>query len=417
MIYVHDAARHPSPQNRSGGPSLPPLAPGTSWIRFGRETLLYNDDDETYGVSAGRASRGARYPRRQVDATRDQLHVVVQHGRLFEQQHPDVPVLHDRGRFLLVQLDPARARQLQSEAETCYGIVPVTADQVVFEDRQPVDTRAPDPVVKALTDKLARSSVETTLKKLASFGSRHATNTGYDAAARFAKDQFEAMGYATALQDVVAGSGRSQSVIASKTSAHPTPDGTIIVAAHLDSINLAGGPSAPAPGADDNASGSAGVLEMARVLGDHDARHELRFILFAAEELGLLGSRHYVSTLTDAERSSIAAVINMDMIGSLNSSTRGVLLEGGAVSKPMIDRLSDAAFTYTELAVETSLHPFASDHVPFIDKRIPAVLTIESADNTNHAIHSAEDTIERIDYELLLDILRMNVAFVAGSQE
>ena len=46
---------------------------------------------------------------------------------------------------------------------------------------------------------------------------------------------------------------------------------------------------------------------------------------------------------------------------------------------------------------------------------IPAVLTIESADNTNHTIHSAEDTIDRIDYDLLLDILRMNVAFVAGS--
>jgi hypothetical protein len=414
MIYVHDAARHRSAHPRSGEPDLPPLTPGTSWVRFGRETLLYNDDDEKYGVAAGRASRGARFPRRQVNATRDQLHVVVQHGRLFEQQHPDVPVLHDRGRFLLVQLDPARARRLQSEAETCYGILPVEADQIVFEEREQLETRAPAPAIEALTARLTRSSVEATLKTLASSGSRHATSAGHEAAVRFAKEQFEAMGYTVSMQDVAVGSGRSRNVIASKARPHSPLTRVVIVAAHLDSINLAGGPTAAAPGADDNASGSAGVLEIARVLQDHPSPHDLRFILFGAEELGLLGSRHYVSTLAAAERSKIAAVVNMDMVGSLNSPSRGVLLEGAAVSSGLIDGLSDAAANYTGLTVETSLHPFASDHVPFIQKGIPAVLTIESADNTNHTIHSAQDTIDRIDYELLLDILRMNVAFIAG---
>lgn len=414
MIYVHDAARHRPAQARGGAQDLPPLAPGTSWIRFGRETILYNDDDERFGVSAGRASRGARYPRRQVDATREQLHIVVQHGRLFEQRHPDVPILHDRGRFLLVQLEPAEARRLQSEAETCYGILPVTADQIVFDERERTAARAPDPTIEALTDRLTRSSVEATLTKLASFGSRHATRAGYEAAARFGIEQFGAMGYTTTVQDVAAGSGKSRSVIASKPRSHPSA-AIVIVAAHLDSINLEGGASAPAPGADDNASGSAGVLEMARVFSDAAARPDVRFVLFAAEELGLLGSRQYVAALPAAERSRIAAVINMDMIGSLNSPSRGVLLEGASVSAAMIDRLSEAAFTYTGLAVETSLHPFASDHVPFIENGIPAVLTIESADNTNHTIHSARDTLDRIDYELLLEILRMNVAFVAGS--
>ena len=58
-----------------------------------------------------RSSRGARYPRRDVDATLEQLHIVVQHGRRFQQQHPTVPVLHDRGRFLLVQMDAEQARE------------------------------------------------------------------------------------------------------------------------------------------------------------------------------------------------------------------------------------------------------------------------------------------------------------------
>jgi Zn-dependent M28 family amino/carboxypeptidase len=105
----------------------------------------------------------------------------------------------------------------------------------------------------------------------------------------------------------------------------------------------------------------------------------------------------------------------MDTIGSLNSPTQSVLLEGAALSQGVIDGLSDAASTYTQLAVETSLHPFASDHVPFIEKGIPAVLTIEGADNTNQTVHSANDTLAKINFEFLLQIVRMNVGFVAGT--
>jgi Zn-dependent M28 family amino/carboxypeptidase len=75
--------------------------------------------------------------------------------------------------------------------------------------------------------------------------------------------------------------------------------------------------------------------------------------------------------------------------------------------------LKEAAATYTRLSVETSLNPFASDHVPFINKGIPAVLTIEGADNTNSRVHSSNDTIDHLKFDLALEILRMNVAFVA----
>jgi Zn-dependent M28 family amino/carboxypeptidase len=103
----------------------------------------------------------------------------------------------------------------------------------------------------------------------------------------------------------------------------------------------------------------------------------------------------------------------MDMIASLNSPTRSVLLEGAPVSQTVIDSLSAAATTYTGLTVETSLNPFASDHVPFIKADIPAVLTIEGADSTNGNIHSANDTPEKLDYDFGLEILRTNIAFIA----
>jgi Zn-dependent M28 family amino/carboxypeptidase len=140
----------------------------------------------------------------------------------------------------------------------------------------------------------------------------------------------------------------------------------------------------------------------------------LRFILFGGEEEGLFGSKHYVAKLSASERARIQAVVNMDMIASLNTSTRSVLLEGATLSQRVINGLKEAAATYTHLTVETSLNPFASDHVPFINKGIPAVLTIEGADNANSRIHSGNDTIDHVESDLAVEILRMNVAFVAS---
>jgi hypothetical protein len=105
----------------------------------------------------------------------------------------------------------------------------------------------------------------------------------------------------------------------------------------------------------------------------------------------------------------------MDMIAVLNTNRPTVLLEGGdPVSKNMIAGLSSAAHTYTKLTVNTSLCPHDSDHVPFIDAAVRSVLTIEGNDDANHNIHSANDTLNHINHDLALEILRMNTAYVAG---
>lgn len=208
--------------------------------------------------------------------------------------------------------------------------------------------------------------------------------------------------------------GLSRNVIAEKSGSAPAGTRrTVLVTAHLDSINTPGGPTAAAPGADDNGSGSAGVLQMALVLQKHPGEHDLRFILFGGEEEGLLGSRRYVSSLSAAERARIRAVVNMDMIGTVNTSARRVLLEGAPLSQTVIDGLGEVAASYTHLTVETSLNAANSDHVSFIDADIPAVLTIEGADSSNHNIHSDADTLDHIDHDFALEILRMNIAFVA----
>jgi Zn-dependent M28 family amino/carboxypeptidase len=105
----------------------------------------------------------------------------------------------------------------------------------------------------------------------------------------------------------------------------------------------------------------------------------------------------------------------MDMIGTLNTETPTVLLEGAPLSGAVIEGLVAAAASYTALTVETSVNPANSDHVSFIRNGMPAVLTIEGADSTNDEVHTARDTLEHIDFDLALEILRMNTAFVADA--
>jgi hypothetical protein len=390
------------------------LPPGASWARFGDEVLLVSDEGQ-WDALADRAERSALpLQERRTGVEREHLHVVVQNGRRFQQENPDVPVILDRGRFLLVELDRARARRLDRTNVTCYGVRPLRENEVVLDVRDRGSERAaPVAWIQDLVDELAHQTLAADLSHLVSFPTRHSTSTHYANVAAWARDQLDAMGYVTQLQDIAVDGSASWNVIADKEGSAAGERGVVLVTAHLDSINIQGGPRAPAPGADDNGSGSAGLLQMTRVFRDHRGEHDLRFLLFGGEEEGLFGSKQYVAKLPAAEQARIRAVVNMDMIGVLNAPTRSVLLEGALLSRRVIDSLSEAAMTYTQLAVETSLHPFASDHVPFIIAGMPAVLTIEGADGTKGNVHSGADTIDHVDYDFALEILRMNVAFVA----
>jgi len=407
-------------QISSGGVSSnieqqPPLP--ASAIRFGDELVVYSDAAQSNG------NAGRRLQSRRMDVSKEHLHVVVQNGRLFQQHHPNVPVIHDRGRFLLVALAPQEAQKLKAEGKTCYGIIPVAEGQVVFEAHAVSRARrAPQAFVQTLVDSLRRDRLEANLIMLTSFATRLSTGSGYVSASSQARQMLKDMGYSTSFQTITVNGGASRNIIADKPGTGSGARGVVIVTAHLDSINLEDGPTAPAPGADDNGSGSAGLLEIARVFKNHRSKHDLRLILFGGEEQGLFGSEQYVASLSAAKRAKIKAVVNMDMIGCLNRPnglpggaplTPTVLIEGAPLSQQVIDGLRQSAATYTQLAVETSLNPFASDHVPFIGAAIPAVLTIEGADSTNDRVHSARDVIQTINYDFAMEILRMNVGYIA----
>lgn len=399
---------------KAAGKSAAKSSGGGAWARFGRDVMVYGGGAAKAQPPAG-VGRARRVAETSLPARKEQLHVVVQNGRTFQQLHPKVPVLLDRGRYLLVKLAPARADEIKDAHRTCYGLFPLAKNQVVFDVLDAASARVQKvDWINGLVQKIDRASFEQSLKHLTSFATRHSTSSDFKSASTWARDQLKALNYTTRFQTVPVGAKTSRNVIADKQGFSAGPRKVAIVTAHLDSVNLFGGPAAPAPGADDNGSGSAGLLEMARIFAAHQAEYDLRFVLFGGEEQGLFGSIRYVASLSKAERKMILSVVNMDMIGSLNTPTRSVMLEGAALSQRVIDGLGAAAATHTTLKIETSLNPFNSDHVPFIDAGIPAVLTIEGADNTNGNVHSDRDTIDRVNSDFAVDVLRMNVAFVAS---
>jgi Zn-dependent M28 family amino/carboxypeptidase len=229
------------------------------------------------------------------------------------------------------------------------------------------------------------------------------------------KNELEALGFAVSKQAISVGTGTSFNVVADRPGLGSNRR-LAIVTAHLDSVNTSGGITADAPGADDNGSGVAGVLEIGRILAMHPAEHDLRLILFGGEEQSTWQSAICQDFEPDRPRSP-RQCDQHDMIATLNTPVLTVLLEGSAVSQSLMNDLSDAAHDYTSLTVQTSLNPFASDHVPFINASLPAILTIEGADGANHNVHTANDTLNHIHYGLASEIIKMNLAVVAQRLE
>lgn len=157
---------------------------------------------------------------------------------------------------------------------------------------------------------------------------------------------------------------------------------TIVVGAHYDSVQ-------GAPGANDNASGSATLLELARVLSKEKLHHDVRVIFFGAEEIGLVGSARYVQSMDADQLDNIAAMINLDMVGV--GDTINVLTATEEDESFVADLAEDYIQTYGyqyERGASTR-----SDHLPFAEAGIPVAFLHYSPDPN---YHTPEDSLDKI---------------------
>lgn len=163
-------------------------------------------------------------------------------------------------------------------------------------------------------------------------------------------------------------------------------DETIVLGGHYDSVNAG-------PGAGDNASGTAVILELARVMGAKpQPQHTLVFIAFDAEELGLIGSRAYVDTLSNIQIGKLRAMLNFDMLGAGG----GPLLLMGEGNVALLARSSAKQLG---IDAQTGSLPAnaGSDHESFARRGVDTVFFMRDY----RLLHTPDDTIDQIKPEYL----------------
>ncbi len=273
----------------------------------------------------------------------------------------------------------------------------------------------PDPFIETLAGLVTASSLNGTVQTLQDFQTRYASTSNCEAAGEALYAAFSGLG----LDDVsfqtftFAGSYTSRNVVAEKTGV-TFPDDIYIVCAHYDSTSPTATRLTLAPGADDNASGTAAVVEAARVLAPHELDYTVRFIAFSAEEWGLYGSRAYAAAARAANE-RVRGVINLDMIAYANVMPEDLQIIVNPASDWLADLYLDAAANYGPLAATKTVDAsfVYSDHSPFWDNNYPALLAFEVVPLTNPYYHRTTDTLSTLQPDFFTAAARASLGLLA----
>ena len=287
---------------------------------------------------------------------------------------------------------------------------------------------APAPHLSALLDDVSAERLMQHVEALAAIHSRHFNSATADRAAQYIAGAMQAAGaaeveyvpFAAVVEDL-----RVPQVNVVGTLPGTDPDaGVVIVGAHYDSRNgdwLDG--EIRAPGANDNASGVAALLEITRGLAAGERPMTVKLVAFAAEEVGAQGSRYYAQ-LTQTLETDVRAVLVLDMIGNATGpecegSIRVFSAPPEASPSRVLARTVDVAGRLYLPEFVASVQPTIdrpgrySDHVPFSDAGYPAVRFIEAVEDVTRQ-HSADDLPEHISPSYLRDATRLALASVAS---
>lgn len=267
-----------------------------------------------------------------------------------------------------------------------------------------------DEQVQMMADRVDESSLMADLGTLVGFQTRYSYTSGCRAAGDWLANEFTALGCQVTRQQHT--NGMAKNVIADQPGV-TNPDEIIIICGHFDSTSLQ--PDTLAPGADDNGTGTAAVLQAARALSNFHFEKTIRYICFSGEEQGLFGSQAYAA-MADTENQNIIAVYNFDMIGYVDQAPENLECVGNNASVAIVDHFIESAQTYTDLLVNRRIDGSIqqSDHAPFWSRGFPAFLGIEDSPLHYPDYHKITDTIDNVTPGFFADVTRAGAAAVAS---
>ncbi len=240
--------------------------------------------------------------------------------------------------------------------------------------------------------------------------SRKSGSSGNVAARNWIQSKMNNLGLNTTSQSFLLNGSTTANIIGVQAGSTRV-DEWYIVGAHMDSRPYSGN----APGAIDNASGCAAVLEVARVAQLYNFEATIIYICYSGEEQGLYGSYHHVNTLiNEGNQNKVKAALTMDMVGYTSNSGHDLLLETSAANQWLIDIVAQNAASYApNLTILQSLNPWGSDHVPYINNNMHGILLIDDDWSVYPAYHQANDLPENINLTQGEYILKTNLASLA----
>lgn len=262
-----------------------------------------------------------------------------------------------------------------------------------------------DTFVQRVISKINPDSIRNHMARLQMFRTRYTPAESCRAAEQYVFDYFRSLGLDSIMFDIYQSGYRN--VIGIKLGRR-RPDAILVLGAHLDAISE--DPWNLAPGMEDNGSGTAVVLEAARVLVNENLEQSVCFCAFTGEEQGLYGSDHYARLLR-AQNARVIAMLNYDMIAwpgdSWGMALAGIARRLGQYQMAVMDR-------YTNLHHRLQVRSFPSDSRSFDLVGYPAVSGYEYGTQPYIWYHTTNDTLGNCDMELAAEVTQAATATLAS---
>jgi len=293
-----------------------------------------------------------------------------------------------------------------TDYDNVYNSIPVKADAT------PIPT-APSHTayVKSLLPEADVKNVVESITELSDFYTRYYTSPTGIQAGHWVQQRFSQLALAGEAVSVVnfTNTFPQISVIATIPGTGPNKDSVVIIGAHLDSVGSSA--TGRSPGADDDGTGIASIFEIFRVLveANYQPDYTLKFMAYAAEEVGLLGSQA-IATSYAKDNVDVYAVLQLDMTG-YNKNAIGIITD--QTSSELNAFVRTLVETYTTLNWRNSVCGYGcSDHASWTRIGARASFPFETPFGShNPNIHSTRDTLEHLSLEQMLQFVYLGIGF------
>ncbi len=314
-------------------------------------------------------------------------------------------VLWQDGSTLLMQLSPSEAEAVSRLGAELVRL-PDNPHPIWLAPARSFSLRPDaDTLIERLIAGVSPDSIRNQIQRLQDFRTRYSRAESCRAAEQYVYDYFTALGMDSVELDTYDLSGTMCRNVIGTIVGSRNPEKVAIICGHMDAISE--DPWNLAPGAEDNASGTAIALEAARLLAAEELDQTVKFIAFTGEEQGLVGSLHYAQAMRN-NNADITGALNFDMI-AWPGGRFGVAIFCDSASLGLAELEGHMAGQYTDLDHDVIIGSYGSDQLSFQWYGYPATAGAEYGDFYPY-YHTTGDTIGNLSIPLAADVAKMGIA-------